>query len=353
MNNDNYKNLSEAQLKKIKKDIEDILADRENRMTKAVKELNLPALKSIIAENIDHDLPQSTWEALSFYKMEVKDIPFFEYVRTFTSYQKNDDNCTNGRNITKTAIWRGLYNKELFNYFINQPNFLPLIQEQIEESYLFSQREIPKKVIHELFDRNLIIPTKDLFNKALKDKCLNYLEYFIKNDLISISEDTYLEIYFNNWTEMDKDSFKLMDEKYPKYKDIALSELMHKSYNGNNYHYNFPPQLWDKYKHFIKSDDELFNKIIATHKINNYDIHPIVSSFSEASPAQDKKFYKFVFLIAEKYPQYMKEIKRYESPFTQPFREIFRKVIEQVELKMDLDNELIENSSSINKKLKL
>lgn len=350
----NYKDLSETELKKIKTDIDAILKDREKRMTKAVKELDLTALKSILKENIDQELPVSTWEALSFHKMEVKDIKFFEYVRALPSYQKIDDNCTDKRNITKTAIWTGLHNKELFNYFINQSYFLPLIKEVIEQSYLFSQTKIPKEIIHELFNRNFIIPTKKLFDDALREKCLNYLECFIKNDFLPISEDVYYDIYVNNWTEMDEISFRLMDEKYPNYKNITFSKLMHNSYNGSNYHYQFPPQLLAKCKHFIHCDDELFKRIIETHTIDQYDIHSIIWAFSDASPKEDEKFNQFANFIAKENPQiYTKELKTYTSPFSKPFREIFFKVIEQIDLKMELDKELIENSMSNSKKLKL
>lgn len=359
MNNINYKSLSETELKDIKKNIDAILTDREERMTKAVKDRNLKELKSILKENIDHDLPTSNWKSLSFHKLNFDDLDFFLYVRKLPGYQIFDDESKDKihkRSKTRDAIWSGLHDKKLFNYFINNPEFSPLVKETINESYLFLQYEIPTEVIHELFQRKMLSPTKDLFDKSLKEQCLNYLECFIKDNLLDISQDVFYQIYVNNWTKMGNDIFKLMDEKYPDYKNIKLSELMHKSYNGSNYHYQFPPQLLAKFKHFINCEDDLFCKIIETHKIEQYDIHSMLWALSDASPTQDEKFYKFVCLIADKYPNLVKEIKEYKSPFTQPFREIFSTVInniEKIELNMMLNNELNENLTINNKKIKL
>lgn len=348
---DDYTNMSQNELNNLQKHIASILKTREVEITKNIKNFDLPGLKKSLSQNIDQDLPFSVWLSLNFSTMTYKDIDFFLYVKNLPNYKDKEQENKIGRKLTytQTAIAASLNDEILFDYFINHPEFSPLVKDVIDKQYLFENfsSKISFETLDKLYQKDLLPNVNQVFESALKQKNINYINYFIKKNLFEISLNTYKDIYLNHWSEMNNETFGLVIEKFIDYKNLSFEDMINQLHDNRN-KYDM------KIRQFLQTDTSIFIRTLKNHKLNENDIEEIISGFDDIAPEQNEKFQIFTNLIATDLSEHIDSFKNHNNFFnTTKFREEYEKAVESITLKVDLEKELKNKGYNNNKKLKV
>jgi hypothetical protein len=311
-NKEEYSNLTSGEIEQMAKELNEkvknlqkIVYERDNRLTKALNNFDLDGLKKAMAENGDRPFPEDTGVTILFSGMKAKDIDFFLYVTSLPQFKKFDK-LNYHTDITKTeeAIAVSVRDKELFDFFINHPKYSAYCHKILPDYGVDKQAD--KDVIAELFKRRILEPTDKLFTKVIDSKAYVFLEYFIENNSYKDMKNKLHDVYFKIWNQPNEPVVKLVKEKIPNFKDIPLSALV-KTFPV---HRNSIEANLERYETLLGHKPESYLKIMEEHPMTKDDIRNIVLAFSKTDDGPHyPDFHNFCKFIAEKKPQHINEIK--------------------------------------------
>lgn len=348
-NLEEYNNLSSNELEKISKDliekskkIQNIILERDNSLTKAINNFDLEGLKKAMSENGNKPFREDTGVGILFTEMKAKDIDFFLYLTSLPEFQKFDKlNYHTALSKTEEAIQVSIKDKELFDFFINNPQYSEKAYK-IHEKYSIDKKT-DTDVIAELFKREILKPTEEVFQKAIDNKAYNFIEYFIKNKLYVDIKNKSHDVYLKVWNQPFSSITQLIKEEYPNFNKIPFSALVKTLAVSRN---AVMPND-DKFDSFIAHPEESYFKVMEDHVMKTDDIHNIISAFSRISGiAEYQALHSFCKFIVEKKPEHIKDIKSCLD--TKIFKN--RKFISELEMAI-LNIELTEDLNMQNKKV--
>lgn len=342
-NKEEYDNLTSAQIEEMakslaeqSKNLKKLVQERDNRLTKALYSLDLEGLKKAMAENGDKPFPEDTGAGIVFTEMKAKDIDFFLYVTSLPQFKKFETSNYNS-DLTKSeeAVATSIRDKELFNFFINHPLYSTWFNKIIPEYGI--DKKAHKDVIPQLFERGLLKPTEELFNKAMDAKAYNFLEYFIENNSYADINNKMHDIYFKVWNRPNESITELLKNRLPRVKDIPLNNLI-KTFPIARHEPN--PTL-ERFDTLLGHKEESYLKIMEDHPMTKDDIKTLIIAFSHTEDYPNyPQFHNFCKFIVEKKPQHINDLKNSFSKHLykrQEFIKEFEKAILHIELTENLN----------------
>lgn len=351
-----YENLTSAEIDNIAKqltekakNLQKIVHERDNNLTKAINSFNLENLKKAMAENGDRPFPEDTGVGILFTGMKAKDIDFFLYVASLPQFQKFDKlNYHTAMTKTEEAIAESVKDKELFDFFINHPKYSSYCHKIIPEYGI--DKKANKEVIVELFNRGILRVTDELFTKVMDSKAYGFLEYFIENNSYKDINNKLHDIYLKVWNQPNESVTQLVKEKFPEFKHIPLNMLVKNFPVSRN---SIEPNL-ERYDTLLGHKVESYLKIMEDHPMTKYDIKTIVLAFSKTEDGPNyPSFHNFCKFIGEKKPQHINDIKMSLNRYLYKNKD-FLNEIDKAVLHMELSVNLNSNSSNPEpKKLKI
>lgn len=350
--NKKYNNLSRKELSQLVDNLQESLNqvkekldEKQNLVNEALKTYNWSMLEKIL-KNEDFELDSSDWANLDFTKMTNKDLNFYIHISKLKDYKYYDENSSSYSKLSKTqeAIYASLHDKNLFDYFVNQKEYFATIKI-IANNYGIKSK-VSIDVINELSNKNLLEFTEELYEQVIDNYCFNYLEYFIKNNVYKLNEEDYKEIYLRTWTSIPESCLKTLEEKYPEYKLISLSELINQfeiiEYAKDDY--------VGRMKTLLKQEPNVFFRVVDEHSMNAYDIDTLMEAFQEYSPKSNNLLQQFIEFIVPKKPKHLFHLKKFPCALNNPeFKNMYEKLINYTEMKMTLENK----DATTNKKMKI
>jgi transcriptional regulator CtsR len=340
---DNYINMDQEDLENLNIYLTNILIEREKKLIEAIENRNLYKLQDALKDNKKLKLSKKAWEILSFKEISKNDIDFFFYVRSLPEYKNYDKSSSlSGMSLTEQALIEGMYQKDLFDIFINHSELSNKFHNIIEWAAVSD--DVSTDVIKELFEKKLIKITDEFRCEIINCGYDNYIKYFLENDKYGLTIEEYKIVYLNNWnTIFDNPILKKIKEQFPEYKNIPLLELLETlDINENR-------SLDSKYRKLIGLNDNLLFNILETHPFDEQSIFYMLELFDERPFHFNEKFKKFIELIIEKLPEHIPSLKNGKNLVQSiEIKPMFEKLLNFAELKNDL------NTQGINpKKLKI
>jgi len=343
-----YNELSREQLRDLIVDLEKNLnaakaelTEKQYLLEKSLNKYDLNGLKTVL--NTQDSLNEYDWDRLNFTSLTAKDIDFFLYIKELPEYE-HYNKIKNLTEMTKTqeAIYASLNDKDLFDFFINQPDIMPDLMVVLSDKGI--NPDVDRKVIIELFEKDLLeFNSVELFNKFIERECFNFITYVIENASESFEAEHYKSFYMSFWTTMPDFFLDLIKDKYPEYKNISLYDL------AENFELDqkLKTQQLEKMYSIIKYDENLFIRVLEEHKTTAFDINCLMDAFQEFTPQTDKEFHKFIEVIANKKPEHFSTLKRFNC--NSKFNKTFQKSLEYLDIQLSLNK----NNTTQEKKIKL
>lgn len=282
--------------------LQKVLEERENKILAAFLKHDVSALEKALDNNKDKTISPDIWSKLTFRNLI--DIHFYNYVISLPEYDAYK--YTHWKTVTKLedAIIHSLTNKESFDFFASHSEFIVEFNKIILDQQYSVSKNVSKEVIHELFDKKILQLDDELFKKIWNTPCINYLEYIIENDLRTLTQDDYKELYLFSWTCLRSVLRKLNKERIIDFKKITLSEVVDKvvvhPFTKENNHYQLVRHGWLQ---FMRYDESLVLTAIKDHLIDKSEIEHILSFFRYGQPSHEdfNKLHKFIeFIVVDK-----------------------------------------------------
>lgn len=279
--------------------LQKVLEERENKILAAFLKHDVSALKKALDNNKDKKISADIWAKLTFRNLT--NINFYNYVISLPEYESYK--YTYWKTVTKLedAIIHSLTNKESFDFFSSHSEFTEDFNKIISDQQYAVSRNVSKEVIHELFQKKILKLDDDLISKIWDTSCINYIEYIIENNLCTLEQDGYKDLYLFSWTSLRPVLRKLTKERIIDLKKINLSEVVDKvvvhPFTKENNQYQLVRHNWLQ---FMRYDESLVLTAIKDHTVNMAEIDNIVSFFRYGTPTNEdfNKLHKFVEIIA-------------------------------------------------------
>ncbi len=347
---DKYKDLSRKQLKEIIKILElnldnarNELVEKQNLLEKSLSNYELDGLKFFL--NTQEKLSEDDWNSLHFLNMKAKDIDFFLYVKDLPEFKKYNRENNAFKDLTKTqeAIYASLKDKDLFDFFVNQSEFIEDFKFVLSDQGI--NANVDRLIINDLFEKELINldDGQTLFEKFTNRSCFNFLEYLIETVPEFFEKHHYETLYKGFWLTMPDFFLDLMKRNFPEYKEISVCSLSD-SFDVNKD--DLAKDLKRMYS-LIKFNESNFIRVLEEHKTTAFDIHCLMDAFQEFTPDTDKEFQKFIEVIAEKKPEHISTLKRFNC--NTKFNKTFHKALDYLDIHSGLEKKDVPQE----KKLKL